>query len=118
MIAILLAAASAAVWGTADFAGGKAARRAPALAVAVLSQLASVPPLVVCLALTADGLPRPATLAWSAAGGLLAMIGLILLYRGLAAGAMAVVAPVTAVTAAVVPLLPASCSTARPAPWP
>lgn len=50
------------------------------------------------------GLPR-AGLSWGAAAGLSGGIGVALLYRGLARGAMVVVAPVTAAGAACVPAL-------------
>jgi drug/metabolite transporter (DMT)-like permease len=101
---VLLAAASAAVWGTADFCGGKAARRGQVVAVTLLSKLISVPLVVVLLLASGGGGTAVAGVGWGAAAGLFGILGLILLYRGLATGAMAVVAPVTAVTAAVLPL--------------
>jgi drug/metabolite transporter (DMT)-like permease len=102
MIALILAAATAAVWGTADFCGGKASQRAPALAVSLFSKLAGLPVLAVGVAV-AGGAPTAAGLAWGALAGLFGMAGVILLYRGLASGAMTIVAPVTAVTSALVP---------------
>ncbi|HKA69570.1 MAG TPA: EamA family transporter [Actinomycetes bacterium] len=104
MIALLLAASSALLWGTGDFCGGKATQRAAALPVTLVSQLAGVPVLVVCVLLTTTTAPRPGDLLWGAVAGSAGFIGIVLLYRGLAAGAMAIFAPVTAVTAAVVPL--------------
>jgi drug/metabolite transporter (DMT)-like permease len=103
VLAILLATVSAAVWGTADFAGGKASRRAHALAVAVFSQVFGLPVLMLCVLLV-PGVPRPGDLAWGAVAGVAGLVGIVLLYRALSEGAMAVVAPVTAVTAAVVPI--------------
>jgi drug/metabolite transporter (DMT)-like permease len=104
MLGVLLAAASALVWGTADFGGGKASQRAPALTVTVISQLIGLPVLIAALILL-PGSAHPADLAWGSAAGLAGLAGLVLLYRGLAGGAMAIVAPVTAVTAAVVPMI-------------
>lgn len=104
MFSLLFAVTTATVWGTADFCGGKASQRAPALAVSVLSKLAGLPVLALGLVLTA-GTPTRAGLGWGAVAGLFGMSGVILLYRGLAAGAMTVVAPVTAVTSALVPFL-------------
>ena len=49
MIAVFLAAASALVWGTADYCGGRATRRAPALAVTVASQVVGLPLLVLAV---------------------------------------------------------------------
>jgi drug/metabolite transporter (DMT)-like permease len=104
VLSIVLAAASAAVWGTGDFCGGRASRRGDALAVTVVSQLASLPVLAVCLAFV-DGTPGARALVWGALAGAAGFVGIVLLYRGLAQGAMALFAPVTAVTAAVVPLV-------------
>jgi uncharacterized membrane protein len=104
MISLLLAVATAAVWGTADFCGGKASQRAPALAVSVLSKIAGLPVLALGVAL-AGGHPTARGLGWGALAGLFGMAGVILLYRGLASGAMTIVAPVTAVTSALVPFL-------------
>jgi drug/metabolite transporter (DMT)-like permease len=103
VLSIVLAATSAAVWGTGDFSGGRASRRADALAVTVVSQVASLPVLAVCLAFV-GGTPTVAGLTWGALAGVAGFVGIVLLYRGLAQGAMALFAPVTAVTAAVVPL--------------
>jgi drug/metabolite transporter (DMT)-like permease len=103
VLPIVLAAASALIWGTADFSGGKASQRGNPLAVTVVSQILSVPILAVCLLLV-PGEPRVADLVWGATSGAAGVAGIVLLYRALAGGAMAVVAPVTAVTAAVVPM--------------
>lgn len=103
MLSIVLAAASAAVWGTGDFSGGRASRRADALAVTVVSQIVGLPVLAVCLAFV-GGTPTVTGLVWGAGAGVAGFVGIVLLYRGLAQGAMALFAPVTAVTAAVVPL--------------
>jgi drug/metabolite transporter (DMT)-like permease len=102
MLPLIFAVATAAVWGTADFCGGKATQRAPALAVSVLSKVAGLPVLVLGLAI-AGGRPTLSGLGWGGLAGLFGMAGVILLYRGLATGAMTVVAPVTAVTSALVP---------------
>ena len=62
---------------------------------------------VVALALAilrAEAIPAPADLAWSVVGGVLGAIGITMLYRGLALGRMGIVAPVTGVLAAVIPV--------------
>jgi drug/metabolite transporter (DMT)-like permease len=113
MLPIVLAAVSAVAFGTADFSGGKASRRADPIAVTVVSQLLSVP-LLIALVLLVPGTPTPADLAWGLVAGVAGAAGVMLLYRALAGGMMAVVAPVTAITAAVVPII-AGLLTAR---WP
>lgn len=102
MFAILLAAASALIWGTADYSGGRASRRVPALRVAVLSKVFSLPALALYLVLT-PGLPTGAAALWGGAAGMIGLVALVIFYSTLSAGAMSVVAPVAAVTTAVLP---------------
>ncbi|MCZ7435886.1 EamA family transporter [Micromonospora sp. WMMC241] len=104
MLPIVLAAVSAIAFGTADFSGGKASRHADPIAVTVVSQLLSLPLLIV-LVLVVPGTPNGADLAWGLLAGVAGAAGVMLLYRALATGVMAVVAPVTAITAAVVPVV-------------
>lgn len=105
MLSIVLAALSAGVWGTGDFCGGKASQRANPLAVTVLSQLLGLPVLVACLLAFAHGGPSAAEIGYGAVAGLAGFGGILLLYRGLSQGAMAVFAPVSAVTSALIPLV-------------
>jgi uncharacterized membrane protein len=103
-MAMVLALASAVVYGMADFAGGLASRRATAAAVVAVSQAAGLVAVVLLLPWL-GGDPTPADLAWGAAAGVAGGLGLLLFYRALAAGVMSVVAPVTAVSAAALPVL-------------
>ncbi|MDG4799140.1 EamA family transporter [Micromonospora sp. WMMD980] len=104
MLPIVLAAVSAIAFGTADFSGGKASRHAHPVAVTVVSQLLSLP-LLIMLVLVVPGTPDAVDLAWGLLAGVAGAAGVMLLYRALATGVMAVVAPVTAITAAVVPIV-------------
>jgi drug/metabolite transporter (DMT)-like permease len=103
-VAVVLALCSAVVYGASDFLGGLDSRKAPVFGVDALSQLAG---LVALLALL-PWLGGPVTLAdlgWGAAAGILGSTGLVVFFRALAGGVMSVIAPVTAVTAAAVPVL-------------
>ena len=116
LAAALLGLASAAVWGAGDFSGGLAAKRAPLLGVLVLGQ-ATGTALIATLALAAgEGAPPPASLAWAAAAGASGAVGLAALYRGLAIGRMAVVAPVSAVLCAAIPVAWGALSEGPPPP--
>ena len=115
-MAVVLALASALVYGAADFCGGMATRRATAFVVVALSQAAGLVALLVVLP-AVGGSPTAADLAWGAAAGLAGSGGLVLFYRALAAGVMSVVAPVTALTAAAVPVLVGLVLGERLAPW-
>jgi drug/metabolite transporter (DMT)-like permease len=90
-------------WGAADFFGGVQARRLPALSVALWSQAAGALALAAALAVQGTA-PTPAGFAWGLAAGAGSGLALMLFYRGLAEGAMSVVAPVAA-CGAVVPVL-------------
>ncbi|MGK5114536.1 MULTISPECIES: EamA family transporter [unclassified Geodermatophilus] len=103
-MAVLLALASAVVYGMADFCGGLATRRATAFAVVALSQAAGLAALLVLLPWL-GGDPVAADLLWGAAAGVAGAAGLVLFYRALAEGVMSVVAPVTAVSAAALPVV-------------
>src|SRR6185369_3168723 len=103
MPAIVLAFASALVWGSADYCGGRATVRGGALGVTVVSQLLGLPVLIVCL-LVLPGRLTVADLGWGAIAGAAGVLGIVALYQGLATGAMATVAPVTAVMGALVPM--------------
>jgi drug/metabolite transporter (DMT)-like permease len=113
MLSVALAGLSGLVWGVGDFAGGKAAQQAAALPVAWVSKLVSLPLLAVYLAATYVT-PIPASLRWGALAGVFGMAGLMLFYRALSGGAMTVVAPVTAVTSAAIPVVVGLASGERP----
>jgi len=116
MLSIALAAASGLIWGVGDFAGGKATQRANSLWVAFLSKLVAMPLLAVYLIATYAP-PVPASLAWGGIAGASGMIGLVVFYRALSAGAMTVVAPVTAVTSAAIPVLVGLSRGEQPTSW-
>jgi drug/metabolite transporter (DMT)-like permease len=103
-VAVVLALASAVVYGTADFLGGLASRKASVFGVVAVSQLAGLIALIALLPWL-GGPTGFVDLAWGAASGLAGATGLVIFFRTLARGVMSVVAPVTAVTAAAVPVL-------------
>lgn len=108
-----MAGLSGLVWGIGDFAGGKATQGAGALSVAWLSKLVSLPLLALYVVVTYVP-PAPGSLGWGALGGAFGMVGVIVFYRALSEGAMTVVAPVTAVTSAVIPVVVGLLSGERP----
>ncbi len=104
--AVLFGLAAAASWGAGDFSGGLATRRSRSvLAVVILSQLLGGCLLAVLALAISESWPQGHDLWWSGAAGLSGAVGLVTLYRGLAVGRMGVVAPVTAVFSASLPVL-------------
>jgi drug/metabolite transporter (DMT)-like permease len=104
-LAILLALASAVLYGAADFLGGFATKRASTFSVLVLSQLVSVATVLAALCVFPPASVHGADLAWGAIAGLVGGAGLVLFYRGLAMGTMSIFAPITGVAAIAVPVL-------------
>ena len=103
-MAVVLALGSAAVYGASDFLGGLATRRAAVFGVVALSQLTGLLALLALLPWL-GGPVTVADLGWGAAAGLVGSTGLVVFFQALSSGTMSVVAPVTAVTAAAVPVL-------------
>ncbi len=104
-MSLFLAGLSAVLFGAGDFLGGLITRRVSVLTVVLWSQLAGLGLVVVLSPLVTTGAVAGRDLGWGAGAGLAGAAGLVVLYRGLASGRMSVVAPVTALAGAVVPLL-------------
>jgi drug/metabolite transporter (DMT)-like permease len=102
-IGVVLALVAAAGYGASDFVGGLATRRVSPWAVALAGQLAGGCALLV-VGLSMPGQARLADYAWAVVAGLAGAVGTFFLYRGLARGRMGVVAPVSGVGAALVPV--------------
>ncbi|MDB5694441.1 MAG: protein of unknown function transrane [Alphaproteobacteria bacterium] len=103
-MAILLALVAAFSYGLSDFIGGLVSRRTSAWAVAVVGGISSVV-FTGLASLLFTGDPRPVDFAWATVAGIGSGCGVGFLYRGFANGRMSVVAPVSAVGAALVPVL-------------
>jgi drug/metabolite transporter (DMT)-like permease len=112
----LLAIASAVFYGAADFTGGLTSRRAGAIPVVVLSQFSGMVLLALLLPFLPTASPSRLDLLWGVVAGLTGGIGVALLYRALAIGSMAVVAPTTAVCAVAIPVVVSVLLGERPAP--
>lgn len=101
----LLALASAVLYGSADFFGGLTARRANTIATVVWSQFAGLVLLLLAIPFLPATTVSSRDWIWGFVAGLSGGIGVAFLYRALAVGTMAVVAPTTAVIAAMIPVL-------------
>jgi uncharacterized membrane protein len=111
---ILLALLAAVSYGLADFVGGVLSRRASPWAVALMAQVGGAV-LVFALTLVVPGEPTRADVLWSVVAGLGNGLGTAFLYRGLSSGRMGVVAPVSGVGAALVPVVVGVLAGERPA---
>lgn len=115
MTAILLALSCAVAYGLSDFLGGLFAKRHSAWTIALWGQLGALLTAGV-LALVVGGRPLPVDLLWAMLAGAGSGLGSVFLYRGLAGGRMSVVAPISAVVSAAVPVVAGVAAGERPAP--
>jgi len=92
-------------WGTSDFLGGYATRRANAFLLTMVSHAAGLL-WMLTLALASHGqFPSQHAMAWAIAGGASGGMALALFYRALATGRMGLTAPVAAVVGAAIPTI-------------
>lgn len=99
----IVATLAAALFGGADFLGGFASRREPALIVTMASQTVGFAVLAVsCLMLPPRSWTDP-ELLWGVSAGLVGGLGVLALYAGLATGRMSLVAPVAAALSGSIP---------------
>ena len=103
-IGLGLALAAAIAYGAADFVGGTGSRRYPSWQVVLVGQLTGAL-LMLVVGVLAPGDPRAADFGWALLAGAGSATGSIFLFRGLSRGRMGLVAPVSAVGAAVLPVL-------------
>jgi drug/metabolite transporter (DMT)-like permease len=111
---LVLSLTAAFTYGAADFLGGLASRRANTIAVVTISQGAGMLMVALLLPMLTSAAPGQSDWIWGGIAGLTGGVGVALLYRALAVGVMAVVAPTTAVCAVLVPVLIAIALGERP----
>ena len=105
---------SALTWGAGDFCGGLAAKRSSLLSVIVCSQIAGAILLILTARVVAEPVPSLPILLVGGVAGILGDIGLMALYSALSRGKMGVAAPVSAVVAAMIPVLFAAVAEGLP----
>jgi drug/metabolite transporter (DMT)-like permease len=108
-VASLLALSGSVLWGVGDFLGGFTSRRLAVLAVLTISQAVGLAGVALWVWTASDPFPGLSEILPAAAAGVAGLIGLAALYRGLAVGAMGIVAPISAAS----PLVPLAVDAAR-----
>ena len=113
MTAIALALGASLAWGVGDFLAGVKSRSLHVLTVLAISQAAGFAAVLLWLAVSGNSLPSGTAALSAVAAGIGGCFGLGALYRGMAVGAMGIVAPVSAVSA-VIPFTVGVVSGERP----
>ena len=104
-LSILFALCAAIAWGSGDFTGGLASRRVGPFHTVLISYSVGLLALVVVALVRREQFPPTSDLVWGAIAGLSGMVGLGFLMRGFVTGRMGIVAPVSAVMAAAIPVV-------------
>lgn len=107
---------SAITWGSGDFCGGLASKRAHAYTVVLVAEFVGAVLLAVLAIGLGERLPDMPHLLWAGAGGVVGVVGLLALYMGLSSGHMGIVAPLSAVIAGVVPITASILTDGWPTP--
>ena len=116
MLAVLLALASAAGYGSSDYTGGLAARQASLIRITILAQGVSAALMILVLPLAGLRAPALGSLAWGALGGLSGALGALSLYAGFQYAAFSVAGPISAVGSAGFSVLAGLLLGERPGP--
>lgn len=114
---VVLALGAAVAYGASDFLAGVLSRRVSSFVIAAIVQLGASGSVVLAALLVhggGAGGATPVSLAWGALSGLGNGLGTVFLYRGLGSGRMSVVAPLSAVSAAGLPVLVGFATGERP----
>jgi drug/metabolite transporter (DMT)-like permease len=102
---IALGALVALAYGSGDFLGGISAKRLPTVTVLLVSQSFGLAAAVVLVVALRDAPPAAHIFLLSAAAGVVGVMALGLLFRGLALGRMSIVAPLSAIGGGVLPVV-------------
>ena len=103
--AAALALTAAVCWGTGDFSGGMATRRSDPFRSVLIIYSIGLGALLIVVGVRGEPIPSFADMAWGALAGLFGLAGILLLFRGFAAGRMGIVAPVSGVLATALPVI-------------
>ena len=104
-MAAVLALTAAVCWGAGDFSGGLASRRSNPFRTIFLSYCVGLVLMVLVALGRGEKFTSLADLGWGALAGLSGMVGIGFLFRGFTAGRMGIVAPISAVLSATLPVV-------------
>src|SRR5919199_2988679 len=101
MVSVVLALAASLSWGVSDFLGGLTTRRLPLVSVLLIADTIGLGLLFPVAVVGGAPVLDMRQSGFALGGGLLGLLGIAALYRGLAIGPVSIVAPLAATGAAV-----------------
>jgi drug/metabolite transporter (DMT)-like permease len=105
LLSILYGILSAATWGAGDFIGGLASKQTSPYRVLFLAEIAGMIPFTVLALSLREPMPPASDMLVGAGSSLIGLAGLLFLYRALASNQMTIAAPVSALFAALIPVI-------------
>jgi drug/metabolite transporter (DMT)-like permease len=104
-LSIVYGILSALTWGAGDFAGGLAARKLDTYRAVFYADFLGLLALILVVLFRPEEVPSISSLLISGLAGMLGSVGLLILYYSLAHGQMSIAAPISALFAALLPVL-------------
>lgn len=101
-------------WGSGDFSGGLASRRASVSRVVIADYAVGFVLLITLALIGKEHSPLPTDLLWGGLAGVAGVLGLLAFYSALSTGRMGIAAPVSAVLTAALPVLFSALTTGLP----
>src|SRR5258708_7271859 len=102
---VIFGLAASLFWGSGDFSGGLASRRANTSSVVLAAYAVGFVLLVALALIWQEPFPGPSDLLWGGLAGVAGVLGLLSFYSALSTGKMGIAAPVSAVLTAMLPVL-------------
>ena len=116
MLPIILGLASALSWGTGDFAGGLASRKVGPYRAVMFAEAIGLGAILIVLPFFPEAFPDMPSILWSIGAGIVGTVGLLAFFEAMRRGRLSVVAPLSALLGAVVPVVVGSFVDGLPQP--
>lgn len=113
---VVFGLSAALCWGSGDFSGGLASRRANVASVVIAAYSVGFVLLVALALLGREPLPLPDDLLLGGLAGVAGVLGVLAFYSALASGKMGIAAPISAVLTATLPVLFSALTVGLPTP--
>jgi len=116
MLPIILGLTSALSWGIGDFAGGLSSRKVGAYKAVMYAEAIGLTFILIALPFIDEPFPDSHTIKWSVAAGIVGTIGLLAFFDAMRLGRISVVAPLSALMGAIIPIVVGSLVDGLPQP--